>query len=492
MNSLNSTTSPPGTTEHLGWEKDSETPLFVDLDGTLVKSDLLIESLLALVKRKPRALLSVIGWLRRGRAYLKNQIAEIISINVQTLPYHLSVLDFLRAEFAHGRSLYLTTASTQKFADAVASHLGIFRGVLASNHKVNLKGRNKLAEIQKVTGGGQFDYAGNSRADIEIWRRARYAILVNPEVGVKATARKSGNVTQVFDDRRKQLFAYVKALRFHQWLKNLLLFVPALTAHTWSLETVVEACVATIAFGLTASSVYLLNDMLDLDSDRSHPQKCTRPFAAGTVPLLHGGALIVMLLLMGFSLGTFLSNRFLVVLGIYFCLTTAYSFYLKQYVLIDVLVLAALYTLRVIAGAVAINVVVSFWLLAFSMFLFLSLALVKRCSELVTLTRSRAQRAGGRDYAVSDSAHLTVMGTASGYVAVLVLALFINSPDVATRYSQPQRLWLLCPLMLYWISRLWLKTGRGEMRGDPIVFALLDRGSRFVVAGLIAVVLLAL
>src|SRR3990170_2945762 len=484
----NTTTTSPCEAELLAQEKRRELPLFVDLDGTLVKSDLLVESLLALVKRKPRACLSVIGWLRRGRAYLKSQIAEKVDINAQTLPYHLAFLDFLRAEVTHGRSLYLTTASTQKFADAVASYLGIFRGVLASNHEVNLKGRKKLVEIQKVSHGGQFDYAGNARADIAIWQRARCAILVNPKVGVKATARKFGNVSQVFDDRRRRLFAYVKALRFHQWLKNLLLFVPALTAHAWSLEVLVQACVATVAFGLTASSVYLLNDMLDLDSDRSHPQKCTRPFAAGTVPLLHGGALIAMLLLMAFSLGSSLSSRFLVVLGIYLGLTTAYSVHLKQYVMIDVLVLAMLYTLRVIAGAVAINVVVSFWLLAFSMFLFLSLALVKRCSELVTLTRTSTHRAGGRDYAVSDSAHLTVMGTASGYLSVLVLALFINSQDITMRYSNPHMLWLLCPLMLYWVSRLWLKTGRGEMHEDPIVFALLDRGSRFVVAGLIAVV----
>ena len=477
--------------QHSG-ESGGEAPLFVDLDGTLVKSDLLIESILALVKSEPAACLSVIGWLRRGKAYLKSKIAEKVDINAQTLPYHRKFLEFLRAEAARGRSLYLTTAANQKFAAKVASHLGIFHSVLASSDEVNLKGRTKLVEIQKVCGGGQFDYAGNARADIDIWRHARQALLVNPQPRVESAARKIGNMSAVFDDRQKRFFVYVKALRVHQWLKNLLLFVPMLTAHAWRLEVLMQACVAAVAFGLAASSVYLLNDMLDLESDRSHPRKCTRPFAAGVVPLLHGIALIVVLVLMSLALGAVLSNRFLAVLGLYLTLSTAYSVYLKQNVLIDVIVLALLYTLRVIAGAVAIEVVMSFWLLAFSMFIFMSLALAKRCAELVSLMQIGRVRAGGRDYAVSDLNSLSIMGTASGYLSVLVLALFINSEDITVRYSNPQTLWLLCPLMLYWISRLWLKTGRGEMHDDPVVFALVDRGSRYVIAGIITVVLLSI
>jgi 4-hydroxybenzoate polyprenyltransferase/phosphoserine phosphatase len=492
MNFINSTTSPSYEIERHPRESGSEAPLFVDLDGTLVKSDLLIESLLALVKREPMACLSVIGWLRRGRGHLKSKLAEKVDINAKTLPYHGKFLDYLCAEAARGRPLYLATASNQKLADKIANHLGIFRGVLASDDETNLKGHKKLLHIQKVSGGGQFDYAGNARADIDIWRHARRAVLVNPQPRVESAARKIGNVSAVFDDRQKRFFAYVKALRLHQWLKNLLLFVPMLTAHAWRLEVLVQACVAAVAFGLAASSVYLLNDMLDLESDRSHPRKCTRPFAASAVPLLHGVALIVILILASLALGAVLSNRFLAVVGLYLALSTAYSVYLKQYVLIDVIVLALLYTLRVIAGAVAIEVVMSFWLLAFSMFFFMSLALVKRCSELVSLMQVGTLRAGGRDYAASDLAHLTIMGTANGYISILVLALFINSQDITVRYSNPQALWLLCPLMLYWISRVWLKTGRGEMRDDPVVFALLDRASRYVVAGLIIVVLLAI
>src|SRR5215813_1854042 len=448
MNFINSTTSPSYEIERHPRESGAEPPLFVDLDGTLVKSDLLIESLLALVKREPMACLSVIGWLRSGRGHLKSRIADKVTINAATLPYHRKFLDYLRAEAARGRPLYLATASNQKLADKIANHLGIFRGVVASNREVNLKGPSKLAEIRRVSRGGQFDYAGNARSDIDIWRHARHAVLVNPQPRVESAARKIGNVSEVFDDRQKRFSAHVKALRLHQWLKNLLLFVPMLTAHAWRPEVLVQACVAVVAFGLAASSVYLLNDMLDLESDRCHPRKCTRPFAAGVVPLLHGVALTAVLVLMSLALGAVLSNRFLAVLGLYLALSTAYSVYLKQNVLIDVIVLALLYTLRVIAGAVAIEVVMSFWLLAFSMFIFMSLALAKRCAELVSLKQVGTVRAGGRDYAVSDLNSLSIMGTASGYLSVLVLALFINSQDITVRYSNPQTLWLLCPLML--------------------------------------------
>jgi len=477
--------------QHSG-ESGGEAPLFVDLDGTLVKSDLLIESILALVKSEPAACLSVIAWLRRGKAYLKSKIAEKVDINAQTLPYHRKFLEFLRAEAARGRSLYLTTAANQKFAAEVASHLGIFHSVLASSDTVNLKGRTKLVEIQKVCGRGQFDYAGNACADIDIWRHARRALLVNPQPRVESAARKIGNMSAVFDDRQKRFFVYVEAMRLHQWLKNLLLFVPMLTAHAWRLEVLGQACVAAVAFGLAASSVYLLKDMLDLEFDRSHPRKCTKPFATGAVPLPQGFALMAVLGLMSLALGAVLSSRFLAVVGVYLALSTAYSVYLKQYVLIDVIVLALLYMLRVIAGAVAIAVVMSFWLLAFAMFLFMSLALVKRCAELASLTQIGTLRAGAQNYVASDFTYLSIMGTANGYLSVLVLALFINSPDVVIRYSNPQVLWLLCPLMLYWISRLWLKTGRGEIHDDPVVFALVDRGSRYVIAGMIAVVLLSL
>lgn len=493
MSHVNHLQSSQPVSEGHAHETAERTPLFADLDGTLVKSDLLIESLLVLIKCKPTACLLALGWLlRHGKGFLKSKIAEHVEINPQTLPYHAQFLYFLRTEAAKGRSIYLATASSQKFAKAIADYLGIFSGVLASDQKLNLKGNLKLAEIRRICSQGEFDYAGNARSDLYVWRYARRALLINCPHRIESLARKHGNVSAVFDDRQKRLFTYAQALRLHQWLKNVLLFVPLFTSHSWRLEALWQAGIAAIAFGLAASSVYVLNDMLDLNSDRLHPQKRTRPFASGALPLIHGVALMVVLALMSLALGGILSGRFLAALGAYLGLTAAYSVRLKQYSLVDVIILAVLYTLRLIAGAVAIDVVMSFWLLAFSMFLFLSLALVKRCSELVSLREIGVFQLAGRHYAASDLTNLTIMGTASAYVSVLVLALFINSQDVTMRYSNPQMLWLLCPLMLYWVSRVWLKTGRGEMDVDPIIFALRDYGSRYVVAAIIAVVLLAI
>ena len=475
-----------------GQPDDRGIPLFVDLDGTLVKSDLLIESYLTLLKSHPIVSLLAFAWLLRGKPYLKSKIAERVDIAPDTLPYQIEFLDFLQVEAARGRPLFLATASNEKYAQSVAQHLGIFRGVLGSTSGANLKGRRKLEEIQKVCSGPHFDYAGNGYADLEIWRYARQAILVNPEFGLEAAAGKLARIGRIFDDRAGRLRSYFEAIRVHQWVKNLLIFVPLLTAHAWYVSAVMNSLMAFLAFSFTASATYVLNDFLDLQSDRSHWRKRTRSLASGSVPLGHGLVLMFFSLAAGLAIGWSLSPLFLATLLSYLAITLLYSFRLKEYALIDIFVLAGLYTLRLMAGAVVIGVVLSFWLLAFSMFIFLSLALIKRCSELTAMIHFGRGDARGRDYQVPDLAYLSAMGTASGYASVLVLALFVNSPDVTLRYSEPRLLWLLCPLFLYWISRLWIKTGRGEMHDDPVVFTIKDRGSRYVIVSAIAIVLLAL
>jgi len=464
-------------------------PLFVDLDGTLIKSDLLIESFFALAMKDPRCLLLVPYWLLRGKAHLKEKIAERVELTPGLLPYNAAFLGFLQDEAGKGRVLILATASHQMLARKVADHLGIFQDVLATNGRLNMSGERKLQAILNASGEGRFDYAGNAKIDLKIWPHARMAVLVNPEMGVEKSARRLATVGRVFDESKRGPMLYLKAMRVHQWLKNLLVFVPLLMAHAWgSGAAIVHSFQAFLAFGLCASSVYLLNDMLDLPSDRAHPRKRKRPFAAGDIPLLHGLWLLPLLLISGIAVAASLPKMFILTLLSYLAITMAYSFHLKSYVLIDVMILAVLYTLRVISGAYAISTVPTFWLLAFSMCIFLSLALVKRCSELISLAGIDRLDAAGRDYHAGDLAYLTNMGTASVYLAVLVLAFFINSPEVAARYAHPQGLWLLCPLMLYWVSRLWLKTGRGEMHDDPIVFTLKDRGSRYVIVASIVVV----
>jgi 4-hydroxybenzoate polyprenyltransferase len=468
------------------------TPLFVDLDGTLLKSDLLIESILLLVKRDSWNLFWMVPWFFGGKAYFKDQIARRVEIDPSALPYHAEFLEHLRSEAAAGRRLVLATAANIKLAQAVADHLGIFESVLASDATTNLAGNRKLAAIVNASGGQAFDYAGNSVADLEIWPQARRSFLVNPDRGVEAAAQKVTTVGQVFQERPSGVLPYLKAMRVQQWLKNLLVLVPLLTAHEWfDVQPVFSALVAFLAFSLCASSTYLFNDLLDLSADRRHPRKYKRPLAAGDVPLVHGGALASVLFIVGLALAATLGLEFILLVSAYMCLTTLYSLYLKRIVLLDVLVLAGLYTLRVVAGAAAIDVSVSFWLLAFCVFLFTSLALLKRCSELDIATNRGLSVLQGRGYRASDGSLLRTMGLTSGFLVVLVLALFINTPEVAARYSRPEALWLMCPLMFYWIGYLWLKQERHEMVDDPLVFTITDPVTRTLAALLVVLFLAA-
>jgi len=464
-------------------------PLYVDLDGTLTYSDLLLESLFALLRRNPLYIFLLPWWLVKGKAYFKAQIAQRVDVDVITLPYHQPFLEFLKAEHARGRRLILATASPRRYAEQVARHLGIFADVLGSDAAHNLAGEAKRDAILAHNHAQPFDYAGNERKDVAIWRRTRAALVVNASDGVVGAATRATQVLRVFDRPAGGALRYLHALRPHQWLKNLLLFVPLLTAHQWANHAALgHLLLAFLAFGLAASSVYVLNDLLDLSADRLHPRKRTRPFAAGVLPLLHGLLLVPLLAVAGLFVAALVSRDFVGALLIYLLLTTSYSLYFKRYALIDVLLLAGLYTLRVIAGAIAIDVPLSFWLLAFSVFLFFSIALLKRCTELRNLRETTGAFTAGRDYRVSDLPDLRAMGMASGYLAVLVFALFINSPEVAERYEHPQLLWLSCPALLYWVSRVWIKQGRGEMHDDPLLFALRDPASWAVLITLLGVV----
>ncbi|MDD1651060.1 MAG: UbiA family prenyltransferase [Methylococcaceae bacterium] len=457
---------------------DSPLPLCVDLDGTLIHSDLLLESFLLLVKRNPLYFFRVPFWLLQGKAVMKAEIARRVTLQAATLPYHQELLAWLVKSKAAGKPLWLGTASNEKLAQAVADHLGIFDGVLASDGRHNLSGTHKAARLVERFGEKGFDYCGNEGKDLAIWKHSRGAIVVHGGAALEAQAGKVAKLLKVFPSRGNRLHSVFRALRPHQWAKNVLIFVPLLTAHRLG-ETgaLMAACWAFLAFGLCASSVYLLNDMLDLEADRLHPRKSKRPFAAGQVSLWYGFALTPLLLVAAFAIALSLPVAFLVCLAGYYVLTLAYSFYLKRALLLDTISLAALYTSRIVAGAAAVSVTLSFWLLLFSVFLFLSLALVKRYAELEAMRRRKQLKAAGRGYHIEDLPVLQSFGAAAGYLSVLVLALYINSPDVAAMYKNPKVIWFLCALMLYWISRIWMKTHRGEMHDDPVIFALRDRVS---------------
>jgi 4-hydroxybenzoate polyprenyltransferase/phosphoserine phosphatase len=467
-------------------------PLCIDLDGTLIRSDLLLESLLLLLKRNALYLFAAGFWLLRGgKAGLKAEIAARVTVNPAALPYNKELLAWLKSERAQGRELWLCTAANEKLAHAVAEHLGLFSGVLASDQSNNIAGQRKADELVERFGHGGFDYCGNERRDLAIWLCARGAIVVNGTPALERQAGATVTVVRTFPSSGRRLRAVVRALRPHQWAKNVLVLVPLFAAHRLGdLEALTDAVLGLIAFCLCASSVYLLNDMLDLEADRAHPRKCKRPFAAGDLSLSTGFALVPGLLAGAVLIAAFLPGKFQIWLAAYYFLTAAYSFALKRLLLIDAVALAGLYTLRIIAGAGAATVALSFWLLLFSVFLFLSLAFVKRYAELDSLRRQQRLQAVGRGYHVEDLAVLQTFGAAAGYLSVLVLALYINSPDIQPLYHRPKLIWTLCVLMLYWISRVWMTAHRGAMHDDPVVYALRDRVSLGL--GLIAAVTIAL
>ncbi|MGB7213488.1 MAG: UbiA family prenyltransferase [Gammaproteobacteria bacterium] len=458
---------------------DDSPPLCVDLDGTLLRTDLLLESTLALVRSRPLRALAVLGRLIRGRAALKAAIADCVDLDASTLPYDESVLLYVRQERAKGRHTVLVTASTARFAQAVADYLGCFDEVMASNGTTNLKGVVKAEALARRFGERGFTYIGDSMADVPVWLRAATGLIAGASARTERAARAVTTVENVLGEAPRRLGAALSAMRPHQWLKNLLVFVPLLAGHRWTSPVLLAATVSFCAFCLVASASYLLNDLLDLPADRSHPSKRHRPLASGALPLATAAWLMPALAVVGFGIALPIGGAFVVCLAAYFAVTVAYSLDLKRRPVVDVMTLAVLYTLRVIAGGVATGIELSFWLLAFSMFLFLSLALVKRTTE-VQLASVTGHDLSRRGYATSDAEPLRSMGIASGYLAVLVIALYINSDDVTKLYGHPEALWLLCPGALYWINRVWLKTSRGEMHDDPLVFTVKDRPSLIV------------
>lgn len=468
-------------------------PLVVDLDGTLIRSDLLHEATVRLAFTQPGALWAMPAWLLRGKAHFKAQVARRIGFQAANLPYEAALVDWIRSERALGRPVILCTASDVLHAHQVAHDAGLFDDVMASDGHTNLAGERKAAALVARFGAGGFDYAGNSWADVPVWRAARHAIVVAAPAAVRAAAARVSTVEREFTSPGAALSTWLRALRVQQWVKNLLLFLPLFGAHEFTnVPALLAVALAFVTFCLCASSVYLVNDMIDIESDRRHARKRTRPFAAGALSIPHGLVASVLLVLSAFVIAFAGVNlEFVAWLAVYLALTTCYSFWLKRKMLVDSLVLAVLYTLRLLAGAAAAGIDAGFWLLAFSMFLFLSLALVKRYSELKeTFMRGQA-RTPGRDYEVGDLPLVEMLGIVSGFSSVMVLAMYINGDTVARLYPHQQLIWLTVPVLLYWVSRIWLKAHRGELEDDPIVFALTDTISRVTIVLFFAALLLA-
>lgn len=459
--------------------------LVADLDGTLCRTDTLHEALLALVSRNPALLLHLPGWLALGRAGFKRRVADEQVIGGDELPLNEDVLNELRAARAAGRRTALVTASDQRQADAVAAATGLFDEVHGTTGDRNLKGAEKAKFLIERFGTGGYDYMGDSRADLPVWASARQAITVGADGALRRAAEGVNGSVRHLASPSSRWRTMLYAARPHQWSKNLLLFVPLLAAH--DLRSFGAVFIGFLAFCMTASAVYIINDLIDLPSDRAHPRKRKRPFAAGTLTATTGLVMSGGLLACAAVFGVLTGNPlFLGTLALYLTATFAYSLWLKRKLLVDVLTLAGLYTVRIIAGAAAAGIVLSPWLLGFSMFMFLALAAVKRQAELMDqLVTGRGS--AGRAYLVDDLPILRGITLASGHAAVMVMALYISSDAVQTLYARPEILWLVCPLLLYWILRMVMTTHRGRMTDDPIVFAARDRISLIVVALVAAV-----
>jgi 4-hydroxybenzoate polyprenyltransferase/phosphoserine phosphatase len=473
-------------------EMVEDVPLVVDMDGTLIKVDSLHEAFVQALARTPLYTMRALLTLKRGPAAFKAAIADCVLPDPETVPVNEEVLELIKQAKIEGRRVYLATAADRRFAKAISDAIGLFDGIFASGDGINLKGKAKADQLANRFGVRGFDYIGNDATDIPVWRVARAALVVGTSRNLaKRVALEHPQVIDIGSHEIK-LRKYLSALRPHQWLKNALVALPAAAGHSFSPSVLITVLVAVISFSFGASSVYLVNDMLDLPHDRIHPQKRRRPIAAGAMSLSHATILLAVVALISIGAALLLPWAFMLILFCYFGLSLSYSLYLKRKLMIDVVALAALYGIRVLAGGAATGIVLSHWLVGFCFFIFLSLALVKRQSEIISLPSDTVGNVKGRGYRLQDLQSLTALTAASGFVSVLVLALYISSADVNELYRAPELLWGICILLVYWLGRVYFLTGRGEMHQDPVIFAATDRISLVTAILVIAIFFLAL
>jgi 4-hydroxybenzoate polyprenyltransferase len=466
----------------------NQKPLIVDLDGTLINTDLLHESSVTLFKKSIIQFLQSITVLLKGKAKFKNFIAEKVDIDISLLPFNKDFLDWLSTQ-KDNRKLILCTGSNEKYAKKISKYLNLFDEVIASNKEHNMVGLKKAEILVDKFGKGNFQYAGNSHKDIPVWIVSDGAIVVNGSNALINKIKNKVNIVNIFNGPPINIKQWLKALRAHQWLKNLLLFAPMIAAHmVTDLNSWIQVFIGFISFSFCASSIYLINDIIDLENDRAHPRKRKRPFASGSIPFVYGLFLLPVLICSSFFIGSILGNNFIFWLTIYLVLTLLYSFVLKPYILIDVITLAMLYTIRIIAGAATLNLLLSPWILAFSILLFVSLAFVKRYAELEIQIFNEDIKIKGRGYMTSDASLIQSIGTASSFASILVFILYLNSPEIKVLYEFPEFVWLCIPVLIFWQSWMWLNAHRGQMHDDPIMFAVKDITS--ILSGLIFISIL--
>lgn len=457
---------------------ESTAPLCVDLDGTLIKTDTLYESILLLISKNILLIFILPFWLSKGKAYFKSMLAKHCVPDATKLPYRTEVLEYIQQRKNTGCEICLVTAANENIAKSVYEFTGIFDSYHGSNESTNLKGASKAKLLCAKYGDKQFDYIGDSRSDLIIWQHCRKPIITGKLVNNRFINQKLKNSACIDSKYHSNHAIFIlKSLRIHQWIKNTLIFIPLISSLTiFRFEYLISALYAFMSFSLIASAIYLVNDMLDIENDRYHTTKMNRPFANGDMNIIEGVIIVPVLILASLLIAiNMLPLAFLMTLLTYLAITIMYSIFFKKIVLVDVITLSFLYTMRIISGAFATGINLSFWLLAFSMFLFTSLAILKRYSELQRIYTTGDERPGGRGYKASDIRILQSMGITSGYLSVLVFALYINSPSISELYINPEFMWIICPLLLYWIGRMWMQGERGNIVEDPVIFAAKDK-----------------
>ncbi|MEH6410685.1 MAG: UbiA family prenyltransferase [Hyphomonas sp.] len=471
-------------------QADVMIPLILDLDHTLLRTDTLYESLLAYLKKNPLNVFLVARWVLMGRAALKRRLGAASDLSVEDLPFNEDVVALAREAAANNRQVIIATAADESIAQQVADRMEMSVEVRASDGINNLKGRNKAEALQAEFPQG-FDYAGDSRADLPVWKAARKAILVGASSGTKRRAMAEGNVDQVLPGHSVAK-ALAKAMRLHQWMKNVLIFIPAVLSGKIFDMTVWPGLILTfLALGLVASATYIINDSWDICDDRRHWSKRKRPLASGDLPIAIGLAAVPVGLVLGFGLALMVNLQVVVALGIYLILTLAYSLRLKRLMIHDALVLASLFTMRLAIGTVAVQAVPSSWLFVFSMFFFLSLALAKRHTEIARVIQRGDKSINGRGYRPEDLPLVLSAGIAAGIAAVVIMVLYISEDAFRLSFSgDVEWLWGFPPLIFILVSRIWSVCQRGELDDDPVVFAVKDKQCRLVL-GLAGVCFLA-
>ncbi len=464
-------------------------PLCVDLDGTLIKTNSLFEALLIALKKNPLRVFPLVGACFQSKAHVKHLLGEYIKDEPHSWLYNEELIAFLRDEHSKERTLILATASDHAIATSIAQELGIFDEVIASTVFAPVNASTKYKVLQQRFGKTSFSYAGNSHADLSVWNIAASAVLVHTPKRIASLVQKSCRVEAEFPlPETRTLKNIIREIRIHQWLKNLLLFIPPIMAHQIHHPYIfLQTTAGFFSFSFLASSMYIMNDLLDMHADRTHETKRMRPIALGTISAQDAIKIALLLVSASIALALFiLPPAFLFVLLAYIVINALYSLRLKKVPYIDITVLASLYVLRIIAGGAATNIPTSVWLFFFAGCFFFYLASLKRVIELLHLKQPQ-DIAPGRGYRKQDTAFLIRLGVAFSILSLVILGMYVGSTNVTHLYARPYLLLALLPLLALWMIRMWHLALAKKLPDDPVLFTSKDAISYGIGVAIIAV-----